>query len=156
MAYPLMVALTMFVLPIGSICIEWGAGHAQLLWLIGKWFVFWGVGVRLLIAGFRQYFQPAFTSRHILGIETPDVFVLVRELGGANIAAGAVGLVSLALPSFVLPAAISAAIFYAVAGAEHVKSSHRGANENIAMVSDIFIAALLVGFAATALLVGLR
>ena len=66
--------------PAGSILIEWSLDQSSLLWLIGKWFVFWAVGVRLLLAGVRQYFQPAFTAKDILGIESPDVFVLVREL----------------------------------------------------------------------------
>jgi len=145
--YILVVGLTMLVLPVASIAIDAGTTHAPLLWLIGKWFVFWAVGVRLLLAGIRQYFQPAFTSRDIMGIETPEVYVLVRELGGANVASGIVGLASLAMPGFVLPAAIGAGIFYAVAGLEHVRSGHRGRNEWIAMVSDFFAAAILLGFA---------
>ena len=157
MLYQSIVGLTMFVLPIASVGLEFLFGASQpLLWLVGKWFVFWGVGVRLGLAGVRQYLQPGFTSRDILGIESPDAFALVRELGGANLASGVVGLASLALPSFVLPAAISAAIFYAVAGVEHAKSNHRGTNETIAMVSDIFISVVLVGFAVAAILAGLR
>jgi len=63
--------------------------------------VFWAVGVRLALAGLQQYLRPAFTSQDILGIDAPEAHVLVRELGGANLAAGAVGLASLAAPSFV-------------------------------------------------------
>jgi hypothetical protein len=51
-------------------------------------------------------------------------------------------------PSFVLPSAIAAAIFYAVAGFEHVRSGAHGRNERIALVSDFFIALVLAGFAA--------
>lgn len=154
MVYVLVVGLTMLVLPVASIMVDAGATHTPLLWLVGKWFVFWAVGVRLLLAGLRQYLQPGFTSRDILGIENADVYVLVRELGGANIASGAVGLASLALPSFVLPAAIAAAIFYVVAGVEHVRSAHRGRNETIAMVSDFFVAAVLAAFSAGWLVFG--
>lgn len=157
MMYLLIVALTMFILPVGSIWID--ARHTanpELIWLIGKWFVFWGVGVRLLLAGLRQYMQPAFTSREILGLESPDVFVLVRELGGANIAAGIVGLISLALPSFVIPSAVASGIFYGFAAAEHAKSKHRNTNEIIALVSDVFIAVVLLGFAIAAIARGLN
>jgi hypothetical protein len=154
--YLLVVGLTMLVLPLGSIAVEAGLGQTDWLWLIGKWFVFWGVGVRLLLAGLRQYFQPAFTSRDIMRIETPDAFVLVRELGGANVASGIVGIASLALPTFVLPSAVAAGLFYAVAAVEHAKSRHRESNENIAMISDTFIAVVLLGFAARALALGLR
>ena len=156
MLYALVVGLTMFALPLGSIGLELHFGSADWLGLIGKWFVFWGVGVRLLIAGLRQYLQPGFTSRDIMAIDSPAAYLLVRELGGANLASGVVGLASLAMPSFVPPAALAAGIFYAVAGIEHVRSKHRGTNETIALVSDLFIAVVLLGFAAAALLRGLR
>jgi hypothetical protein len=41
--------------------------HAPLdLWLLlGRWFVFWAVGVRLLTAGIRQIAQPRFTAETI-------------------------------------------------------------------------------------------
>jgi hypothetical protein len=156
MAYLLVVVLTMFLLPIASILIELSLGSTQWLWLIGKWFVFWGVGVRLLMAGLRQYLQPAFTSRDIMGIESPEAYLLVRELGGANIASGIVGLASIAAPTFVLPSAIAAAIFYAVAAAEHVKSTRRNRTENIALISDVFIAIVLLGFSVGVLGSGVR
>ena len=149
MLYPLIVSLTMLILPAGSVAAQWG--EAPLLWLVGKWFVFWAVGARLLLAGIRQYTQPQFTSRDILGVDDPKAFVLVRELGGANIATGVVGLASLAWPSFVLPIAISAGIFYVVAAIEHLKEPHRGRNEAIALVSDIGAALVLLGFAAATL-----
>jgi succinate dehydrogenase/fumarate reductase cytochrome b subunit len=82
--------------------------------------------------------------------------VLVRELGGANIASGIVGIGSILMPTFVLPSAISAGLFYAVAAMEHVRSTHRGANENIALVSDIYIAIILICFTVAALFHGLR
>ena len=93
---------------------------------------------------------------HVPWRDELQAYLLVRELGGANLASGVVGLASLAMPSFVPPAALAAGIFYAVAGIEHVRSKHRGTNETIALVSDLFIAVVLLGFAAAALLRGLR
>jgi len=147
MVYVLVVGLTMLVLPVVSVVLDHGHSSASLLWLIGKWFVFWSVGARLSLAGIRQYLQPAFTSRDIMGIESPEAYVLVRELGGANLATGLLGLASLAMPSFVLPTAIGASIFYTVAGIEHVRADHRGRNESIALISDFFITVVLGGFA---------
>lgn len=150
MSYLLIIAFTMFILPVASILF----GHGPLLWLVGKWFVFWAVGVRLMLAGMRQYLQPEFTSREILGIESADAFILVRELGGANLAAGLVGLASLFMPSFVLPAAIGSGVFYAVAGLEHMRETHRSGKATIAMLSDFFAAIILLGFAALTLTQG--
>jgi len=62
----------MFVLPLASIAIEAAIHQASMLWLIGKWFVFWGVGARLLLAGVRQYFQPAFTVCSTFGQPRQD------------------------------------------------------------------------------------
>jgi hypothetical protein len=67
----------------------------------------------------------------------------VRELGAANVATAAVGLLSLAFPGFTLPVAISACIFFCVAGIRHAAERGRSRNENIAMVSDIFLALVL-------------
>jgi hypothetical protein len=153
MIYLLVVILTMLVLPLASIAVDAATHQTSMLWLIGKWFVFWAVGARLMLAGLRQYFQPAFTSRDIMGVERPEVHVLVRELGGANLATGVLGLASLVAPGFVLPTAIGAAIFYTVAGVEHVRATHRGRNESIAMISDFFIAIILAGFVVGTLLV---
>ena len=90
MLYLAVVALTMFVLPLVSIGWAYSDGSADLLRLTGVYFVFGGVGVRLTPAGVRQYFQPDFTAREILGVEAPQALLFVRELGGANIAAGIV------------------------------------------------------------------
>jgi hypothetical protein len=105
--------------------------------------VFWSAGVRLLLAGLRQFFQPRFTAEQILGIKSDDALPLVRELGAANFATGVVGIASLAKPSFTLPVAIAAAIFYGIAGIRHVAGSDRTRNENIAMISDLFVALIL-------------
>lgn len=133
----------MLILPLASIGIEHAMGQADLWFLAGKWFVFWGVGVRLLLAGLRQQLQPGLTRRGILGIEDPKADVLARELGGANIAAGTIGLLSLALPSFVLPTATWGAIFYAFAAIEHVREEHHTSEAKIALVSDVLMAIVL-------------
>jgi hypothetical protein len=151
--YLAIVSLTMFLLPLGSMAAEY-AFHPQasLIWLGGKWFAFWGVGVRLALAGARQVLQPAFTAREIFNIESSDALPLVRELGIANLATGIVGLTSLFAPSFVLPAAISAGIFYGVAGIRHAFERSRSRNETVAMVSDLFIFAVLAAFVGASVL----
>ncbi|HEY4740156.1 MAG TPA: DUF6790 family protein [Candidatus Acidoferrales bacterium] len=134
------VVLLMLVFPATSIYAEhafWHA-HAPLMLLVGKWFVFWGAGVRLFMAGLRQFFQPRFTSEEIFGIKSEVVLPIVRELGVANFATGTVGILSIMRPSFVLPVAIIAAIFYGIAGVRHVARRGKLRNENVAMISDIF------------------
>jgi len=88
--YFLIVLLFMLVLPVGSIYLEHSYLHSAtpLMLLIGKWFVFWSAGVRLFLAGLRQFFQPRFTAEEIFGIKSDDALPFVRELGAANFATG--------------------------------------------------------------------
>jgi len=149
--YFLIVLLLMFVAPIGSVYAEHLHSATPLIVLVGKWFVFWSVGVRLLLAGLRQYFQPSFTAKEIFHIEGDGVLLLVRELGIANFCAGVVGILSLLYPAFVLPIALYAAIFYGIAGFRHIAEKNKSTNETIAMVSDLFAFVVLAGYVALTL-----
>jgi hypothetical protein len=142
------VVLTMFALPVGATVVEHSLFHsvAPVMSLVGKWFVFWAAGVRLAIAGLRQYFEPGFTAEQIFGIKGDDSLPLVRELGIANLATGTVGILSLLRPDFVLPVAIAAAIFYGVAGVRHAAERTRNAKENVAMASDLLAFLVLAAY----------
>jgi len=151
--YLAVVALTMFLLPVGSIGLEHLRYPAEpLVWLTGKWFVFWSVGVRLGLAGARQVLQPRFTATEIFHMKSDEALPLVTELGVANLAAAVVGLASLFAPDFVMPSAISAGVFYGVAGVRHVAEREKSGNEVIAMVSDLFAFLVLAAFVAGTLL----
>lgn len=143
----------MLILPVASILIARGMyPDTPLLPLVGLWFVVWGVGVRLGLAGLRQLLKPEATAQGIFRLSGGGVLVLVRELGTANLAIGIVGLMALAIPTFVLPAAIYAAIFYAAAGILHLRHADRAVNESIAMVSDLWMALILAVFAGLSLM----
>jgi hypothetical protein len=151
--YIMIVVLTILILPIGSILLAGGASPGMpLIDLIGLWFVVWGVGARLGIAGIRQILKPEFTAREIFKLTGDGALVIVREIGFANLAIGIVGLLAWHFPTFVLPTAIYATIFYAAAGAMHASESERGLNENIAMGSDLFMALVLGGFVVASLM----
>jgi hypothetical protein len=146
------VALLTFLLPVASIyaAVALLPNAPPLIVLVGQWFVFWAGGIRLVLAGLRQFFQPSFTSKEIFGLTGDDALPFVRELGIANFATGVVGAASLVVPSFVLPIAISAGIFYSIAGFRHLTDRDRTRKQNIAMVSDLFVFAVLavyVGYA---------
>ncbi len=94
----------------------WRNSFAELMPLIGKWFVFWPVGVRLFVAGMRQVAQPRFTAEHIFQINDRAVFHIIREVGFGNLAKGNLGLLTLLNPTFLLPAAIAVALYYGLAG----------------------------------------
>jgi hypothetical protein len=144
--YALSVVLLMAVLPLASIGGERIFHGLPLMPLVGKWFVFWGAGVRLVLAGVRQFFQPRFTAEKIFNIRGNDALPVIRELGVANFATGVAGMASLGKPSFILPVAITAAIFYGIAGIRHLADGGRTANENIAMISDLLVALVFAAY----------
>ena len=150
--YLAVVVALIFVLPSLSALAEAVVFHAPLvLALLGKWFVFWFVGVRLFLAGLRQVAQPRYTAHVILGLKSDAPLVLVRELGFANLAVGSVGLASVPVPGWRVAAALAGGIFYALAGINHALRPHRNRLENIAMTSDLLAGALLLAGCARAL-----
>jgi hypothetical protein len=146
--YVVTVVLLLGVLPAGSVFAEQHYWHSTLplMDLIGKWFTFWAVGVRLALAGLRQSIQPRFTAREIFNLKGDDALSIVRELGLANIAMGTLGLVSLWLPAVTWPAALVGGLYYGLAGALHLGRGEKTFNERFAMITDLAIFALLAAY----------
>ncbi len=150
MMYLVSVILLLFVLPTACVAVEalW-VGGADLLLLIGKWFVFWAVGVRLFMAGLRQVVQPQFTSESIFEIKDRAAFAIVREVGFGNLSMGTLGLASLAISGFLVPAAIVGGLYYGLAGVGHLLRGGRNFNGQTAMVSDLLMFVVLAVFVAS-------
>lgn len=142
--YYLLIAALMFVLPVASIFIEAIAAGGPLLPLIGKWFVFWVGGIRLFLAGVRQFSNPAFTAETIFETKDAGAKKIVTELGMGNMAIGAIGILSFFFPAWIMPAAVAAAIFYALAGLKHITNEAKNQHEMVATVSDLWAAFVLV------------
>ena len=146
------IILLLLVLPVASIVIELVAHtNADLVLLIGKWFVFWAGGVRLFIAGIRQTAKPAFTASEIFELTDKGAEKIVRELGFANLSMGLLSLATILAPAWVIPAALTSGLYYALAGLGHVRNAGRNAKQTFAMVSDLAVAVVLLGFVVVAL-----
>lgn len=146
------LALLLF-LPIASILVELIAHTStDLVLLFGKWFVFWAGGVRLFLAGIRQVMQPSFTAATIFEITDKSAEKIVTELGLANLAMGALAIVSIFNAAWVVPAAIVSGLYYAFAGIKHATNAGRNGKQTLAMVSDLAVAVVLLGFVAVSLL----
>lgn len=138
------VTLFMGLFPSVSTIIDAATHHHEaLIDLIGKWFVFWAVGVRLLTAGARQIIKPGLTSEGILGIKGREAWQLVRELGFANVGIGLAGVISLWKPTWRVPDALIGGLFLLLAGVEHLPKKHRTREENLAMYSDLAVGILM-------------
>jgi hypothetical protein len=148
--YVVFVVLLLFVLPSGCVAVEalWRHGEADIVLLIGKWFVFWAVGVRLFIAGVRQVVQPQFTAESIFDAKDEASSAIVREIGFSNLAMGVLGLLTLVRPSWLVPGAIVGGLFYGLAGLGHAARGKRNSKEQVALVSDLLMFVLLGAFVA--------
>jgi hypothetical protein len=103
-----------------------------------------GPTIRLLLASLRQIVQPQYTAETILGIKNEESHVVVRELGFANAAIAVVGVGSIIFPAWVTAGALAGGIFYGLADVNHALRPHRNRLEAIAMISDLFVAVVLL------------
>lgn len=150
------ILLLMVILPIGSVVIHASAGAepTEIIALAGQWFVFWGVGVRLLTAGVRQVANPAFTAVDIFNVDDPRAVPIVKEIGFGNLSMGLLGTATIVQPAWIVPAAICGGLYLGLAGLGHVVKGERNRNETIAMISDLWIFAVLAVFLAATFLRG--
>ena len=146
--YYLVIAALMLVLPAASIFIESSLCFHGVpnVGLAGIWFVFWSVGMRLLLAGLRQIVQPRYTAATVLGIAGTESFLVVRELGIANTAIGITALCSIFFPGWIPACALVGLIFYGLAGINHLAHPNRTPLQNAAMGSDFFAAMVMLAY----------
>ncbi|MDB5281502.1 MAG: hypothetical protein JWO06_577 [Bacteroidota bacterium] len=143
--YLISVLLFMLILPVSSVAFEYFRHTADLGWLlIGKWFVFWAIGVRVFIAGVRQVTKPEFTAKEIFDLEGTESLVIIRELGLSNICVGLLAIISLFKPGWCGAAAFTGGLYFGLAGLLHVIKKPVSKNEVIAMVSDLYIFVIML------------
>ena len=139
MGYFIYVLAVMFLIP--SICVVVDffiiKKENQFINALGKWFIFWMIGIRLLTAGLKQVFDPAFTAS-MLNLDSTG-FVIIQELGFANVLFGLLAIISLFVTKFRLSATIGG-FYLGMAGILHVTriGEEVSFKETVAMVSDLF------------------
>ncbi len=144
MGYFILVIAQTVALPIISGTVELAVLGGDPVLVFGKWWVFWGVGTRLLVAGIAQVSGKAPTSA-ILGAAAPSVQEqqLTRELGMANGGMGLAGLLAL-VPGWALPAGLAGGIFLLIAGITHVSKRNKNAQEMLATWTDLLVGVIVV------------
>ena len=146
--YFVQVILLLLIIPVASVTTEAVLSRhtVNIILLIGRWFAFWAVGVRLFIAGARQVVQPRFTAEEIFGIHEHASFAIVREVGFANLSMGLLGICSVIRIGWILPAALVGGLYYGLAGIGHIFQKGKNAKEYMAMISDGFVFLVLLAF----------
>lgn len=144
--YLIVILTLMLVLPLISMGVDVAlfAEAGSVVALMGKWFVFWALGIRLAMAGVMQVRNPGFTVKKIFGIDNPESHHFVRELGFANVSMGLLAILSLSIPELRLGAALAGGLYMGLAGIYHAIKKPATSNEWVAMLTDLMIAALMV------------
>jgi len=152
MGYFILVIAQTIALPILSGVIELAVAGGDPVLVFGKWWVFWGVGTRLLVAGIAQLSGKGPTSE-ILGATAPTLqeTQLTRELGMANVGMGLAGLLAL-IPGWVLPAGSAGGVFLLIAGVMHLPKKDKNAQETLATWTDLIVGVVVVALGAYLLL----
>ena len=100
---------------------------------------FLGDQIRFFTAGIKQAQDPAFTAIKIFKLHSKESYVIIRELGFANICLGITSILSLINNQWRLMGAITGVVFFGFAGLQHISKKAGSGNEIIATASDIFI-----------------
>lgn len=145
MPYIILVLLQTFVLPLGSSIIQLSFfGGENVLFVLGVWWGFWGVGTRLLVAGISQLKNPSRTARGILGVEDPGAKQIVHELSFANLSFGIVALATSLIPDSGLLGALPGAVYLGLAGARHLTKPGKNTQEWVATWTDLLVCVMVL------------
>jgi hypothetical protein len=135
----------MIIFPFLSVLLEHIInGSAINMASIGKWFIFWTIGIRLFTAGLRQASDPSFTAIKIFRLTGKESYAIIRELGFANICLGITGILSLINEEWRQISAIAGGLFFGLAGLQHLSKKRDSKNELIAMITDLFVFVFII------------
>lgn len=142
--YEISVIAFFYILPVISIAAEYFYNNSPLTFIVVKWVLFWGVGMRLFTCGLKQSVQPAFTAKSIFEIKDEKAYPVVRELGFANISMGLCGILSLFYGGFRGAVWVAGLTYYTLALVQHIIRKEKSAAEGFAAVTDFTIVLELV------------
>ena len=135
------------VLPIAAAALESRLDQLALGWPIyWKWFIFWGVGIRLFFKGVKLASTPQFTGLSLSSFKNRESYLLLLELGFANMALGSMGILSVINDQWRLIAAIAGAIYFGLADMLRLLKKPAGRHEGVALVYNVLVFVGLVAF----------
>ena len=135
------------VLPIAAAALESRIDNVVLNWpTYSKWFVFWGVGIRLFFKGIKLASAPQITGLSLSSFKNRESYLLLLELGFANMALGSMGILSVINDQWRLIAAIAGAIYFGLADMVRLLKKPDGRHELVALIYNVLVFAGLVGY----------
>ena len=128
------------ILPIAAAALESRVDHVVLNWPIyWKWFIFWGVGIRLFFKGVKLASTPRFTGLSLSSFSNRESYLVLMELGFANMALGAMGILSLINDQWRFIAAIAGAIYFGLADMLRLAKKPVGRHELVALIYNLLV-----------------
>jgi hypothetical protein len=135
------------VLPMAAAATESRFDQVPLTWTIyWKWSIFWGVGIRLFFKGIKLASTPQFTGLSLSGFKNRESYLLLLELGFANMALGSMGILSVINDQWRLIAAIAGAIYFGLADMLRLMKKTDVRHERVALIYNILVFLGLVAF----------
>ncbi len=135
------------VLPIAAALLEARIDQIPLTWPIyWKWFIFWGVGIRLFFKGVKLASAPQFTGLSLSSFKNRESYLLLLELGFANMALGSMGILSVINDQWRLIAAIAGAIYFGLTDMLRLLKKPGSRHELAALLYNVLVFAGLVGY----------
>ena len=121
--------------------------QAALSWpMYWKWFIFWGMGIRLFFKGVKLASTPQSTSLNLSSFKTRESYLLLLELGFANMALGSMGILSVINDQWRLIAAIAGAIYFGLADMLRLLRKPGNRHELVALLYNVLVFTGLVGY----------
>ena len=135
------------VLPITATWLESRVDETPPTWPIyWKWFIFWSVGFRLFFKGVRLASTPRVTGLSLLSFSNRESYLLLLELGFANMALGVMGILSVINDQWRPIAAIAGAIYFGLSDLLRLLKKPAGRHEKVALAYNLLAFAGLVGY----------
>jgi hypothetical protein len=135
------------VFPMTAALLEAHSDQVPLNWAgYWKWFIFWGVGIRLFFKGIRLASMPQMTSLSLSSFKNRESYLLLLELGFANMALGAMGILSVINDQWRLIAAIAGAIYFGLTDMLRLLKKTDDRHERVALIYNILVFSGLVAF----------
>ena len=139
------------VMPIAAATLESRIDHVVLDWpIFWKWFLFWGLGIRLFFKGVKLASTPQSTGLSLSSFKSRDSYLLLLELGFANMALGAMGILSVINDQWRLIAAIAGAIYFGLSDMLRLVKKPGDRHELVALGYNLLAFAGLVAYLITA------
>jgi len=111
-----------------------------------KWILFWTIGFRSVTAGIVQIAFPSYTAKLIFELSGDDFYIVIRELGMANLSIGLVAMLSLKKQEWVNPISLIYITFFSLLSINHIYNFQAGMNELISLIFDVGVVVLLTFF----------